>query len=122
MIYFYDMSHHAIISYGCSRTDKPVAPALILHLARLGNELHVGNVIISSVILLCLKIPVTGFHLRTWTSFFFVTLKKSDIFKSFGPCSCSYTILILIGCFSFSFDLLNHHLGRQLNQPTVSHC
>lgn len=66
MIYFYDMSHHAIIGYGCSSTDKPAALALILHLARLGNEHHVGNVIIRSVILLRLKLRIAGFHLLTW--------------------------------------------------------
>lgn len=113
-------SHHTMISYGCSRTDKPVAPPLILHLARLSNERHVGNVIIHSVILLCLKFPITGFHLLTWTSL--CHLKKVIFLKVLDLALVLHTVLILTWCFSFSFDLLNHHLARQLNQPTISHC
>lgn len=46
-----------------------------------------------SVILLCLKHPITRSLIFTWTSSLVATLRKSDISKSFGPGSwSSYTV------------------------------
>lgn len=41
-----------------------------------------------------------------WTSFFFVTLKKSDIFKSFESCSCSTHSFNINLMFLFQFRLI----------------